>query len=124
MELVVGADELEILHRRHGHAPVEIKSVVPLRVGWLPRLKKEHVSVSALLHARQLQGQKRTTGEARVRRGDRRGIEGQNVSEKLGRGCGGRGRAFKSFLSSSGATNTTGSLNPAHQDSTTTRVAL
>lgn len=56
VQLVVGADELEVLHRRHGHAPVEIKPVVSLRVRRLPRLKKEHASVSNLLYARQLQG--------------------------------------------------------------------
>ncbi len=59
MKFVVGADELEVLHRRHSHAPVKVKAVVPLCVGRFPRLKKEHVSVSTLLDARQLQGSRR-----------------------------------------------------------------
>lgn len=51
MKFVVGADELEVLHRRHSHAPVKVEAVVPLCVGRFPRLKKEHVSVSTLLDA-------------------------------------------------------------------------
>lgn len=84
VKLVVGADELEVLHRRHSHAPVEIEPVISLRVSRLPRLKKEHVSVSTLLNARQLQGMKEDRGEVEK---DSRGKDERGARERL-RGAG------------------------------------
>lgn len=63
VECIVGADELEVLHGRHRYTPVEVEAVVSFGVGRLPRLKKKHVTVPALLHARQLPRRVRGRGQ-------------------------------------------------------------
>lgn len=56
VQLVVGADELKVLHGRYRHAPVEVEAVVSVRVGGFPRLKKKHVAASTVFDVGQLRG--------------------------------------------------------------------
>lgn len=54
MQLVVGANELKILHRWYRHAAVEVQAIVSVRVGGFPRLKKKHVAASTVFNVGQL----------------------------------------------------------------------